>query len=814
MNPEIESWLDFVKNNNNNKNKKRKRSIESDDIDSDIIINELNNMALEGLEIITEEYDLKGRKLTNLLNVVEETFRGCKEGIGQTSDNVDEEFNLLLMAYSSVVIDLIQDLKLEIYTQGSNFDVKEYFVNKKAEFETPRNKKIKITPINIAFSDDDNVVYKEEYNSEEDEEYGSDDSEEVEEGEVDEYENDSEYTSSDNSEEDDSNEVNNEKLLNKKFMAEFNKSLSNNKNPKDETMSYFCSLDTNKKMELSHQLESINNSLENKKPILFKILSLPINIDNKKNLINTFTSIATSLGDNTKIKNLLDNILKIPFGIYNGINVRGMKPKKIKKFLDSLRIEMDNAVWGHDNAKNQILQVMSQTVRNPESKGSVLGIWGPPGNGKTTLIKEGIAKAMKKPFVFISLGGATDASFLEGHSFTYEGSIYGRIARGIIESKCMDPIIYFDELDKVSCTQKGEEIINLLVHLIDSSQNSRFRDKYFHDLDIDLSRVTFIFSFNDPSRVNYILMDRITTIETKNLTVEQKLNIADNYLLPAILRDIGLDDNSIVFDNDTYLHLINNYTNEGGVRKLKKLLYEISREINMMNLTNQKYNNKKINFPFNVNLEYTERILENHYKCNHDMIHNQNSIGIVNGLWANCLGQGGILPIESMLIPTNTFMSIKATGSLEKVIKESIDVALSVAWNSLDDSVKNEWLSKWKDKPECFHIHCPDGAVSKDGPSAGAAITLVLYSRLMNKPILNNIAMTGEINLRGKVTKIGGLEEKLMGAKRAGVQLALIPEENKDDLKIILKRNQNLFDNNFKVISIDNFDDVLKYSFA
>ena len=130
---------------------------------------------------------------------------------------------------------------------------------------------------------------------------------------------------------------------------------------------------------------------------------------------------------------------------------------------------------------------------------------------------------MNKPFVFISLGGATDASFLEGHSFTYEGSIYGRIARGIIESKCMDPIIYFDELDKISNTNKGEEIVNLLVHLIDSSQNSKFRDKYFHDLDIDLSRVTFIFSFNDPSKINYILADRITLIETKNITLEQRL---------------------------------------------------------------------------------------------------------------------------------------------------------------------------------------------------------------------------------------------------------------------------------------------------
>jgi ATP-dependent Lon protease len=158
-------------------------------------------------------------------------------------------------------------------------------------------------------------------------------------------------------------------------------------------------------------------------------------------------------------------------------------------------------------------------------------------------------------------------------------------------------------------------------------------------------------------------------------------------------------------------------------------------------------------------------------------------------------------------------MSIKATGSLEKVIKESIDVALSVAWNTIEDTKKDEWIKKWKKNPDCFHIHCPDGSVSKDGPSAGAAITLVLYSRLMNIPIKNHLAMTGEINLRGEVTKIGGLEEKLMGAKRAGVKLVLIPEENVEDLNKIKKRNPSLLSEDFKINSIKNFSDVLKYSF-
>ena len=189
-----------------------------------------------------------------------------------------------------------------------------------------------------------------------------------------------------------------------------------------------------------------------------------------------------------------------------------------------------------------------------------------------------------------------------------------------------------------------------------------------------------------------------------------------------------MDANSVNISDDILLNVINNYTYEGGVRKLKKILYEITRELNIKNLTNQKLISKKVKFPFDLTQNDIDFILEDYNKCSHDKIHQNDSIGIVNGLWANCLSQGGILPIESLLIPSSNFMTVKTTGSLEKVIKESIDVALSVAWNNIDDTKKTEWLKKWKERPECFHIHCPDGSVSKDGPSAGAAITLVLYS--------------------------------------------------------------------------------------
>jgi endopeptidase La len=804
MNPDIESWLNFIKKSSSGK--KRKRS--DDDIDDDLLVKELRYMAIEGLEGLIKEYKLKGRRLTGLLSILEETFTKCINTIPNSSKYDDKEFNLLLIAYSTIIIELIQDLKLELYSNNKEFNIKSYFNNLKKENKP--SVKSKIAKIDIGLEE------LNEYNSEEDPDYieGEEICEEETEYETsDNEESDYDTTDDEEGEEDDTVDTD-EKNINRKFMKEFSKSLGSNKsNSKDEIMTYFCELDYKKKNDIFDQLNKINNSLDDNKPILFKILNLPLDIQSKKNLINTLSNVSSAFGDNAKLKAWLDNILKIPFGIYGGIDFKNLKPKKVQKFLSNLKGEMDTAVWGHDNAKHQILQVMGQTIRNPESNGCVLGIWGPPGNGKTTLIKEGIAKAMKKPFIFISLGGATDASFLDGHSFTYEGSIYGRIARGIIESKCMDPIIYFDELDKISNTQKGEEITNLLVHLIDPSQNSKFRDKYFQDLDIDLSRVTFIFSFNDPHKVNYILMDRITTIETKNLTIEQKINISQKYLLPNILKDIGLQKNCIDLSDEILINLVNNYTNEGGVRSLKKILYEVCRELNINNLTNSKVCDKIVKFPHTVNNNEIQKILENYYKCSHDKIHSESSVGIVNGLWANCLGQGGILPIETLLIPSTNFMSIKATGSLEKVIKESIDVALSVAWNTIEDTKKDEWIKKWKKNPDCFHIHCPDGSVSKDGPSAGAAITLVLYSRLMNIPIKNHLAMTGEINLRGEVTKIGGLEEKLMGAKRAGVKLVLIPEENVEDLNKIKKRNPRLLSEDFKINSIKNFSDVLKYSF-
>lgn len=776
MNNDLDEWVSFMKKTHKRKN-----------YDSDELINELKLMAINNLEESILKSKLKGRQLTYFLSSVEDTFSGSK----LVFDDKDKEFSLTLNAFLYIIVQIINEVKNEAYSQGKHFDVLKYFTQmKKSLFSENPSKRSKILPINFDLIND--IPVEEDSDPETtDDEYNEGD------------------TEIDNS--DDELVVKGDNILkkiNNDFYNELKQTHSKN-NSVDNIMEYFSNLDTNVKSDMINKLKSINNCVDNNKPLLFHILNLPLSDEVKKSLITKAASLEKKFGDNSKLRDWFDNFMKLPIGQYKGVNINSMKPKKINKFLNKLKDNMDSAVYGHDEAKKQIIQIMAQKIRNPNCKGSVVGIYGVPGNGKTSLVKDGIAKAMKKPFVFISLGGAQDSTFLDGHSYTYEGSVFGRIAQGLIESKCMDPIFYFDELDKVSGTRKGEEIINMLIHLIDPVQNCHFRDKYFHGIDLDLSKATFIFSFNDISNVNYILLDRITTINTKHLLIPQKLHIVNNYMLPGILSDLGIK-NQITISDEIILDIINNYTNEGGVRRLKKHLYELCREINVLNLTHNTINDEYIEFPYQLTFNVYNTIFEDKRKYIPEVIHKYDHVGMVNGLWANSLGNGGVLPIESIMIPSKTCMEIKATGSLQSVIKESIEVALSVAWNFIPKELQTKWMEKWKKYPESFHIHCPDGAIPKDGPSAGAAMGLTFYSRLMDRKVKHTVAMTGEMNLRGEVTKIGGLEEKLTGAKRAGATLVLIPKENEEDLILIKKRSNNLICDNFRVIPINHFSQVIE----
>jgi len=264
------------------------------------------------------------------------------------------------------------------------------------------------------------------------------------------------------------------------------------------------------------------------------------------------------------------------------------------------------------------MQMIGQLITNPNAIGSTIAIHGPMGTGKTTLVKEGISKILNRPFAFIALGGATDSCFLEGHSYTYEGSTWGKIVQILVDSKCMNPVIYFDELDKISDTPKGEEIIGILTHLTDSSQNSQFHDKYFAEVDFDLSKCLFIFSYNDESKINPILRDRMYRICTKGYDQKQKTTISNQYLLPSIRNQVKFEAGDIIIADEALSHIIDNLCNkEDGVRNLKRCLEIIYTKLNLYRLMKPGSNlfeqemSLNVTFPFTVTKSIVDKLIKN-----------------------------------------------------------------------------------------------------------------------------------------------------------------------------------------------------------
>lgn len=460
---------------------------------------------------------------------------------------------------------------------------------------------------------------------------------------------------------------------------------------------------------------------------------------------------------------------------------------RIEQNMNDVTDVLNKSIHGHNYAKNQILKIIGQWM-NGEQRGYSFGFEGSPGVGKTSLAKYGLANCLKdendvsRPFAFIALGGSSNGSMLEGHGYTYVNSTWGRITDILMETKCMNPIIYIDELDKVSKTENGKEIIGILTHLIDSTQNDTFQDKYFAGINIDLSKALFIFSYNDPEQIDKILLDRIHRIRFDNLSIDEKLVIVNNYILPEINKKMGFCD--VVTINDKLIeYIILNYTIEPGVRKLKELLFDLYGEINIEILKIK--NIEEFEMPIVLTEELLEtKYLKKYHKIEEKKIHENPEVGIINGLWANSLGRGGIIPIQTMFFPSSTFLELRLTGLQGDVMKESMNVAKSLAWNITPLDRKKE-LIKYFEETKCqgLHIHCPEGAVSKDGPSAGTAITIAIYSLLNEKRIKNDIAITGEINLQGEVTAIGGLDIKIQGGIRAGVKTFLYPKSNHKDYK-------------------------------
>ena len=470
------------------------------------------------------------------------------------------------------------------------------------------------------------------------------------------------------------------------------------------------------------------------------------------------------------------------------------KKTYINETMREINETLDKSIYGHDNAKRQLERVIGQWITGKQS-GYCFGFEGPPGVGKTSLAKNGLSKCLKdknglsRPFSFIALGGSSNGSTLSGHNYTYVGSTWGRIVDILMEKKCMNPIIFIDELDKVSRTEHGKEIIGILTHLIDSTQNEHFQDKYFNGIDLDVSKILFIFSYNDVSVIDKILLDRIHRIKFDYLTIDDKINIVQKYLLSEIYENMGMD-NIINLSNENIIFIIDNYTNEAGVRKLKEIIFEIVSEINLELLKETVIHTLPIQI---TNDEIENKYLKDRHKIHKKTIDDIPQIGVINGLWANSLGLGGIIPIQCSFFPATNILDLKLTGMQGDVMKESMNVAKTLAWNLTDKKTQNLFIkNNNKSKNAGLHIHCPEGAVPKDGPSAGTAITIAIYSLINKKKIKNDIAITGEINLQGYVTEIGGLELKILGGIKAGVKTFIFPKTNHKDYIIFLEKYKDI----------------------
>ena len=491
----------------------------------------------------------------------------------------------------------------------------------------------------------------------------------------------------------------------------------------------------------------------------------------------------------------------------------------INNDIGKVRTILDEAIHGHEKAKRQLERIVGQWI-NGEQTGYCFGFEGAPGIGKTSLAKKGLAKCLfddkentSRPFAFIALGGSCNGSTLSGHNYTYVGSTWGRIVDILMETKCMNPIIFIDELDKVSRSEHGKEIIGILTHLVDSTQNESFQDKYFNGVDLDLSKALFIFSYNDPSLIDRILLDRIHRVKFKNLSVEDKLVIANKYVLPEIYENIGLKD-MIEINDDILRFIIETYTYEPGVRKLKEILFEIISEINLA-ILQEKDGNIKLPIVL-TEKDIREKYLVERVEVRNKEIHSSSAVGIMNGLWANALGKGGIIPIECNFFPAQNFLDFKLTGLQGDVMKESMNVAKTLAWKITAKKWKKSFMAKVKDdKMQGIHIHCPEGATPKDGPSAGTAITVAIYSILNEKKIKNTIAITGEISLQGRVTAIGGLDLKILGGIRAGVKEFIFPKENMKDFNTFMEKYKgNKLLDGITFHNVETIDEVLKLVFV
>lgn len=379
------------------------------------------------------------------------------------------------------------------------------------------------------------------------------------------------------------------------------------KNYNNEEITYFNKLlpeTQNNIIKLETDLNDVSNSLV---PYRFKFLLSNTSNENKRviiNKINELNKLCQDSSEYSKLYKLVNSISKIPLGLYHNININN---KMISNYLTNIKTELDNKIYGHQETKNQIIRILAQFIANPNAKGYVIGIQGSMGVGKTKLIKDGIASVLKYPFAFIPLGGISDASYLKGHLYTYEGSTYGKIVDEIIKAKVMNPIFFFDELDKISSSRYGEEITNTLIHLTDSTQNDNFRDKYLEELNLDLSKSLMFFTFNNIDNISHILRDRMIIIKIDKYSINDKIQLSKQFLIKDICNSYNISPTNIIISDSDIEYIITKTTEEDGVRNLQRNINNIYSYINMNRFI--KIDDKLIEFPFIINRNFIDKYI-------------------------------------------------------------------------------------------------------------------------------------------------------------------------------------------------------------
>ncbi|WP_055070831.1 endopeptidase La [Clostridium massiliamazoniense] len=512
-----------------------------------------------------------------------------------------------------------------------------------------------------------------------------------------------------------------------------------------------------------------------------KVKKLKVNKDIKEKLYSEIEKIDNdNLGPQEKsvIQNYIEEVLEIPWGQYSKDNLDIKNSREI----------LDKAHYGLNKIKEEVLEYLSVKSFNEQLKLPVLCLVGPPGVGKTSIAKS-IAESLGRNFERISLGGISDEAEIRGHRKTYVGAMPGRIVTAIKKAKTMNPVLLLDEIDKIGMKYQGDHY-SALLEVLDKEQNENFRDHYL-EIPLDLSDALIITTANSLENIPRPLLDRMSILQLSGYTYEEKKYIAKEHLVPKALNDYGAIKESIKISDNALDEIINYYTRESGVRQLNRVIIKVIRK----SIKDMVEKNKK-------HIQITKKSIEmflGDRLYTFDDISNGEKVGLVNGMAWTAYG-GDTLTIEALLMDGTGKLDL--TGNLGDVMKESAKAAYShVRANSEKYKIKEKEFYKNKD----IHIHVPEGAVPKDGPSAGITMVTALVSLLSNKAVKQNVAMTGEVTLRGNVLPIGGLKEKILAASRVGIDTVIIPKKNEKDLKDIPKKILE----SIKVIAVENVEEVL-----